>query len=57
MEEQYYTVKELAALLKVSDQTILNWIEREGVPVIRLGRAIRVPESSVKQLVQPRAAA
>ncbi len=39
-----YSTKEAAAVLSVSERTVRNWIERRGLPSIKVGgrRLIRV---------------
>ena len=44
MRPLYYTPKEVAALLKVSDDTVLHLIDRGELPALRISqRVIRVP--------------
>lgn len=44
MKALYYTPKEVAALLKVSDDTVLHLIDRGELPALRVSqRVIRVP--------------
>lgn len=45
--EDLYTIKELAKHLKVSEKTIRRRINELSVPVYRIGRQIRIPESSI----------
>jgi excisionase family DNA binding protein len=50
-----YTVAETAAVLGVSQQRIFQWIDRETLPVIRLGpenQAIRVRQADLEAFVQ-----
>lgn len=52
-DRQFYTVEELAELLKVSHQTIHNWI-REGrlKDTFKIGRVVRVPVASFEQFLK-----
>ncbi len=44
MRPLYYTPKEVAALLKISDDTVLHLIDRGELPALRISqRVIRVP--------------
>lgn len=43
---QLLTIPRVATLLGVTRQSVHHYINREGLPVVRLGRAVRVrPES------------
>jgi excisionase family DNA binding protein len=45
------TVKELSELLRVSKRAVYNAIEKDGLPVIRVGGAMRVdPVNAAKWL-------
>jgi excisionase family DNA binding protein len=35
--DEFLTVKEVAALLKLNQQTIRNWIDSGRLPAVRLG--------------------
>jgi excisionase family DNA binding protein len=44
--ETYLTVAEIAALLKVNQQTVRNWIDRGELAAVRVGsRRVRVKQS------------
>ena len=43
--EELLTVAEIAASLKMNQQTIRNWIDSRYFPAIRIGRAVRVKQS------------
>ena len=45
--EDLYTIKETAKHLKVSVKTTRRRIKKLGVPTYRIGRQIRIPESSI----------
>jgi len=52
------TVKETAEVLKVKPQWVYRMIRSDGLPFIRLGRQIRIDESSLeKWLAQHRSVA
>lgn len=50
-EESYLTVAEIAAVLKVNQQTVRNWIEGGKLPALRIGRRVRVKKSDLNQLL------
>jgi len=48
---QCLRVGDVARLLRVSRRTVYRMIGRRQLPVIHVGRAVRVPESAVRALV------
>ncbi len=46
--EDLYTKSETAKHLKISERTLSRTIKKLGVPVYRIGRQIRIPESSIE---------
>jgi len=46
----YYTVKEVAQILKLAPGTIYRAIYRGDLKYIKIGRAIRIPEESLREL-------
>ncbi len=53
MAEKLLTVRESASLLRLSERTIWSWIYlRKNLDVLRLGRAIRIKQSSIDQLIE-----
>jgi excisionase family DNA binding protein len=50
-EESYLTVAEIAAVLKVNQQTVRNWIDQGRLPALRIGRRVRVRRSDLEQLL------
>jgi excisionase family DNA binding protein len=51
-ERQLLTAKEAAALLCLSENTIRQWIWQRRLPVVRLGRAVRLRREDLEQLVE-----
>ena len=51
MMEPLFTKKEAAAYLKVSERTVDRAIIRLGLKVYKVGRAVRIPESSLKKML------
>jgi len=41
-EESYLTVAEVAAVLKLNQQTVRNWIDQGSLPALRVGRRVRI---------------
>jgi excisionase family DNA binding protein len=48
----FYTVEELAAMLKVSEQTIRLWIRRGRLQSFKIGRGHRIPAEEVRRLIE-----
>jgi len=46
----YYTVKEVAQILKVAPSTIYRAIYRGDLKYIKIGGAVRIPEESLREL-------
>ena len=49
-----YTVLEAANVLRLSRAKVYQLIEREGLPTVRFGRAVRVPVDSLQDWLQER---
>jgi acetyl-CoA synthetase len=45
--EQYFTVEEAAALMKVSTETVRRWLRTGTVQGLKHGRDWRIPESAL----------
>jgi excisionase family DNA binding protein len=52
---EYITTEELAEKLKVTRQTISNW-RKEGLPFLKLGRAVRFDLDKVKEWIEKKGA-
>lgn len=50
--EELLTVAEIAAALKMNQQTIRNWIDSGYLPAIRIGRRVRVKRSDFDALLE-----
>jgi excisionase family DNA binding protein len=48
-EEEYLTVAEVAANLKLNQQTVRNWIDRGELPALRVGRRVRIKRSDYER--------
>ncbi|PSR27336.1 MAG: DNA-binding protein [Sulfobacillus benefaciens] len=51
---KYLTVEEVAAQLQVTPRTIQRWIRIEGLPAIKLARAVRVDADDLVQWLELR---
>ena len=51
MPAAFYTTKELADYLKLSEQTVRLWIKKGKVQSFKFEREHRIPESEVQRLV------
>ncbi len=53
--ESFYTVKEVAQLLRVSESTIRNYVQKGIIKALRIGAGkrstIRIPAAEVKSLI------
>jgi excisionase family DNA binding protein len=50
-DDEYLTVGEIADHLKLNPQTIRNWIDREELPAVRVGRRVRVRRVDVDKML------
>lgn len=50
--ETLYTMPEVAEILKVTLQTVRNFIERGELVATRLGGAVRIAESDLKAFIE-----
>ncbi len=54
LDDEYLTVDEVAATLRLVPQTIRNWIDAGTLPAVRIGRRVRIKRSDFDQLVEQR---
>lgn len=52
-EPAFYTVAEVAAMMRVSKMTVYRMVNSGELPAVRFGRSFRVPESAVSAIVNP----
>lgn len=50
MNDEFYTVDELAFILNVSTQTIRKLIRKGDIPAIKVGRSYRIPYETIQIL-------
>lgn len=48
----YLTVAEVAALLRLNQQTLRNWIDAGELPALRVGRRVRIRRSDLDELLE-----
>jgi excisionase family DNA binding protein len=49
--DDFMTVAEVAAVLKLNQQTVRNWIDQGKLPALRVGRRVRIKRSDFERLV------
>lgn len=49
--ETYLNIKEAAALLKVHENTVRNWLNRGDLPGVKLGNLWRISAAAVDALI------
>lgn len=52
-EPAFYTVAEVANLMRVSKMTVYRMVNAGDLPAVRFGRSYRVPESAVAAIINP----
>lgn len=50
MKDKYYTVKEVAKLLKISTRTVWRWIESGKIKPIKVNKIVRIGSGEIKKL-------
>ena len=48
------SIPEAAAVLRLSRTKVYQLIDGEGLPIVRFGRAVRVPRASLQQWIEQR---
>ncbi len=51
-DEKLYLVPEVAAIFRVTVSCVRGWIQRGEIVVRKVGRLVRVPESSIKARIR-----
>jgi excisionase family DNA binding protein len=51
MARKLLTVQEAAEILRVTPNTVYRWTKRGRLPVVRLGYLVRIPASTIENLV------
>ncbi|PZS14620.1 MAG: hypothetical protein DLM64_01420 [Solirubrobacterales bacterium] len=52
LEETFLTVAEVAAKLKLNQQTVRNWIDQGSLPAVRVGRRVRIKRSDFERKLE-----
>jgi excisionase family DNA binding protein len=52
VEERYYTIKDVAARLHVSEKTVRNWIRQRKLRAVRAGHVWRISESALRSFLR-----
>jgi excisionase family DNA binding protein len=52
VEETYLSVAEVAATLKLNQQTVRNWIDAGTLPALRVGRRVRIKRSDFNRIIE-----
>ena len=52
MPDEFMTVAEVAATLKLNQQTVRNWIDAGILPAVRIGRRVRIKRSDFDAVVE-----
>jgi excisionase family DNA binding protein len=52
MEERYFTPKEVAARLQVTEKTLRTWISQKKLRAVRVGRFWRISESALRSFLR-----
>ena len=50
--EEFLTVAEVAATLKLNQQTVRNWIDQGSLPALRVGRRVRIKRSDFERILE-----
>ncbi len=55
MPDEVYTVQEVAQQMKVSERTVRNWVEKEGLPAFSIGkRGYRITKTDLEAWIETR---
>jgi excisionase family DNA binding protein len=52
LTDELFTVSEVAALLKLNEQTIRNWIDSGSLPALRIGRRLRIKRTVLQGILE-----
>lgn len=51
-DTEFLTVAEVAAILKLNEQTVRNWIDAGTLPALRVGRRVRIKREDLNAIVE-----
>lgn len=49
---KFYTTKEVAEVLSVSEKTIYNWIDQKKIKAYKVGRKWRIDEQDLRVFIE-----
>jgi excisionase family DNA binding protein len=52
LEDEFLTVAEVAAILKLNQQTVRNWIDQGSLPALHVGRRVRIRRADFEALLE-----
>jgi excisionase family DNA binding protein len=52
MQQRLLTVPQAASEMGLSARTVWAWVYQRKIGVVRLGRAVRVPQKSIDELIE-----
>lgn len=52
MEDKYYTTDEVAAITRVTKETVREWIKDGKLKAIKRGRSYLIPEADLKTFLE-----
>jgi excisionase family DNA binding protein len=50
-QDEFLTVDEVAAILKLNPQTVRNWINNGTMPAVRVGRRVRITRRDLERVL------
>jgi len=51
--ERHLSVKSVAELLDLTEDCIRKWIRERKLKVVKIGRSVRIPQSSLLEMITP----
>ena len=51
-EDEFLTVAEIAAVLKLNQQTVRNWIDAGKLPAVHVGRRVRIRRADFDRMLE-----
>jgi excisionase family DNA binding protein len=51
-DQEFLTVAEVAAILKLNQQTVRNWIDAGALPALHVGRRVRIRRSDFEEFLE-----
>lgn len=53
LDEEYFTVQEVAKRFRVSRQAVYDWIDAGRLRAVRVGERVRIPASALQEFIKP----